>query len=306
VNAPAQRALLTRLILLSVAAALVTIALKTVAWRLTDSVGLLSDAIESLVNLVAAVVALLAIRWATRPPDAEHMYGHEKAEYFASGVEGTLILGAAASIVWVSVGRLRHPAPLQDVGVGLAVSAVASLVNLGVGLVLIRFGRRHRSIAVEADGRHLMTDVATSVGVIAGIAAVALTGWRMLDPLVALAVAVNIVLTGVGLMRRSGDGLMDRGLPEGERVAIDATLERFREEGIAFHALRTRRAGRRSFISMHVLVPGEWSVQEGHRLLERVEHDVRAAVPAATVFTHLEPSEDPASLDDADLDRDVP
>jgi cation diffusion facilitator family transporter len=297
------RLLLTRLILLSLAAALATIALKTVAWRLTGSVGLFSDAVESGVNFVAAAGALVAIRWATRPPDSEHMYGHEKAEYFAAAAEGLMIIGAAASIAWVAAGRLVHPAGIEDVGVGLTVSAAASLINLGVGVALIRFGRRYRSIALEADGKHLMTDVWTSVGVIVGVSAVALTGWRVLDPVVALAVAGNIVLTGISLIRRSGGGLMDRVLPDAERAAIDQALAPFAAEGVGFHALRTRRSGRRSFVSVHVLVPAEWSVQEGHRLLERLEHDVREAVSGASVFTHLEPADDPTSLDDVEFDR---
>ncbi len=301
--AAAERALLTRLILLSLAASLATIALKTVAWRLTGSVGLLSDAIESVVNFVAAAGALVAIRWASRPSDEEHMYGHEKAEYFAAGIEGFLIIAAAASIAVAAAGRLVHPASIDQVGVGLAVSAIASGVNLAVGLALIRVGRGHRSIALEADGRHLLTDVVTSVGVIVGVAIVAITGWRVLDPLIALAVAANIVLTGVTLIRRSGGGLMDRVLPDVEQNAVRAALAPFAAEGIGFHALRTRRSGRRSFVSVHVLVPGDWSVQEGHRVLERVELAVRQAVPGTTVFTHLEPVEDPASLADTELDR---
>jgi len=298
----AQRALLTRLLLLSLGAALATIALKTAAWRLTGSVGLLSDAVESVINLLAAAGALVAVRWATRPPDREHMYGHEKAEYFAAAAEGLLIVAAAGSIAWVAVERLVHPAAIEDVGAGLAVSTAASLVNLGVGAVLVRSGRRHRSIALEADGKHLLADVATSAGVIAGVAAVALTGWRVLDPVVALAVAANILLTGISLVRRSGGGLMDRVLPDAERAAVDEALAPFAAEGVGFHALRTRRSGRRSFVSVHVLVPGAWSVREGHELLERVERDVREAVPGAAVFTHLEPAEDPSSLDDAELD----
>ncbi|HEX6662612.1 MAG TPA: cation diffusion facilitator family transporter [Gaiellaceae bacterium] len=301
--AATERALLTRLILLSLAASLATIALKTVAWRLTGSVGLLSDAIESVVNFVAAAAALVAIRWASRPSDEEHMYGHEKAEYFAAGIEGFLIIAAAASIAVAAVGRLIHPASIDDVGVGLAISALASAVNLAVGLALIRVGRGHRSIALEADGRHLLTDVVTSVGVIVGVAIVAITGWRVLDPLIALAVAANIVLTGLALIRRSGGGLMDRVLPEAEQAAVRAALAPFAAEGVGFHALRTRRSGRRSFVSVHVLVPGDWSVQEGHRVLERVELAVRQAVPGTTVFTHLEPVEDPASLEDTELDR---
>ena len=231
------------------------------------------------------------------------MYGHEKAEYFAAGVEGGLIVVAAASITVVAIQRLIHPVQLEDVGTGLAVSALASLVNLLVGLTLVRAGRQSRSITIEADGRHLLTDVWTSVGVIAGVAVVALTGWERLDPLIALAVAANIVVTGVKLVRRSGGGLMDRALSESERAALDTALEPYRARGVAFHAIRNRQAGRRSFVSMHVLVPGRWTVQSGHELLEQVEADVRRALPSSTVFTHIEPLEDQVSYDDTALDR---
>ena len=298
-----QRRLLTRLMLLSVTAGLATIALKTLAWRLTGSTGLLSDALESVVNLAAALIALIVVRWATQPADAEHMYGHEKAEYFSAGVEGGLIMVAAASIAWVAVRRLLHPVPLEEVGVGLAVSAGATLINLLVGITLVRAGRHHRSITVEADGRHLLTDVWTSVGVIAGVAVVGLTGWERLDPLIALAVAANIVVTGVNLVRRSSGGLMDHALAPAEQSAIDAALQRYRGEGVAFHAIRNRQSGRRSFVSMHVLVPGHWTIQRGHDLLERVEADVRRALPHSTVFTHIEPVEDPSAFDDTTLDR---
>ena len=289
--------------LLSVAAGVVTIGLKTLAWRLTGSTGLLSDALESVVNLVAALVALLVVRWATLPPDEQHMYGHEKAEYFSAGVEGGLIIVAAISIGWVAIRRLLHPVPLEDVSVGLAVSAVASLVNLLVGVVLVRAGRRRRSITVEADGRHLLTDVWTSVGVIVGVALVALTGWERLDPLIALAVAANIVVTGVSLIRRSTGGLMDRALSAPEQAALDAALRPYRRQGVVFHAIRTRQAGRRSFVSMHVLVPGHWTVHRGHELVEQVEADVRVALPHSSILTHIEPIEDNASFEDTALDR---
>ena len=297
---------LTRLVWLSIAAAIATIALKTLAWRLTGSAGFLSDAAESVVNLVAALVALVTIRWATRPPDDDHMYGHEKAEYFSAGVEGALILVAAASIAWFAVGRLLHPVALTDVGVGIAVSAAASLINLAVGLTLIRAGRTHRSITLEADGKHLMTDVWTSVGVILGVAAVWATGWERLDPLIALAVAVNIVIAGATLIRRSSGGLLDRALPPVEQQAIEAVLERARADGIQFHAVRTRQSGRRSFVSLHVLVPGAWTIQRGHDLSERLESEIREVLPHANVLTHLEPIEDPASFDDETLDRESP
>ena len=299
-----QRRLLTRLMLVSVAAGIATIALKMLAWRLTGSTGLLSDALESIVNLAAALIALVLVRWATLPPDEQHMYGHEKAEYFSAGVEGGLIMVAAVSIAWVAAQRLLRPVPLEDVGIGLAVSAAASLINLLVGLMLLRAGRRHRSITVEADGRHLLTDVLTSVGVIAGVAVVALAGWERLDPLIALAVAANIVFTGVKLVRRSSGGLMDHALAPGEQAALDAALAPYRRQGISFHAIRNRQAGRRSFVSMHVLVPGAWTIQHGHELLERIEADVRAALRYSTVFTHIEPVEDPSSFDDTTLDRD--
>ena len=299
-----QRRLLTRLMLLAVAAGLATIALKMLAWQLTGSTGLLSDALESIVNLAAALIALIIVRWATLPADAEHMYGHEKAEYFSAGVEGGLIIVAAASITWVAIQRLLHPVPLEDVSVGLAVSAGASFINLLVGLTLVRAGRRHRSITVEADGRHLLTDVWTSAGVIAGVAVVALTGWERLDPLIALAVAANIVFTGVRLVRRSSGGLMDHALAPTEQAALDAALAPYRNQGIIFHAIRNRQAGRRSFVSMHVLVPGRWTIQHGHDLLEQIEADVRTALPHSTVFTHIEPVEDPSSFDDTSLDRD--
>jgi cation diffusion facilitator family transporter len=296
---------LFRLLWLSIAAAVLTISLKTIAYGLTGSVGLLSDAAESVVNLVAAVVALLALRWASKPADEEHAYGHQKAEYFSAGVEGALIVVAAGAIAVTAIGRLMDPQPIEDVGIGLAVSVLASSINLAVGLVLLRAGRRERSIILEADGKHLMTDVWTSVGVIIGVAAVAITGWEPLDALIALAVAVNIVIAGSGLVRRSAGGLMDRALGDLERVQINTVLSGFEHDGVQFHALRTRQAGSRAFISVHVLVPGAWTVQRGHDVVEDVEAALRQRLPYATVFTHLEPAEDPRSFADTELDRRV-
>jgi cation diffusion facilitator family transporter len=287
---------------LSVAAALATIALKTVAWRLTGSVGLLSDAIESLVNLAAAVMTLAMLRLAARPPDEEHAYGHHKAEYFSSGTEGALILLAAAGIVWTAVDRLASPRPIESAGIGLAVSAVASGVNLAVARVLLRAGRRHRSIALEADAHHLMTDVWTSAGVIVAVALVTVTGWRILDPLVALAVAANILFTGVRLVRRSALGLLDTAFDAEDQAALRGVLARHVTPPLQVHAIRTRQAGARRFVSMHVLVPGAWTVRDGHALLERLEADVRAALPRTTVDTHLEPLEEEASFRDQALD----
>jgi cation diffusion facilitator family transporter len=299
-----SRSSLTRFAWLSILAAVLTISLKGAAYLLTGSVGLLSDALESLVNLVAAIGALVALTVAEREPDEEHTYGYEKAEYFASGLEGALILVAAVSIVVAAVPRLLAPAPIDAVGWGLAVSTLASLINLGVGWRLLAAGREYQSITLEADARHLLTDVWTSAGVIVGVAAVALTGWEWLDPLVALAVAVNIVWTGMGLLRRSALGLLDRALPPEERAAIQTVLSRYeREQGIQWHALRTRQAGRRRFVSVHILVPGSWTVHRGHQLLESIEADLRTHLPRATLFTHLESLDDPASWADTALDR---
>jgi cation diffusion facilitator family transporter len=294
---------LVRYAWIAVAAALATIALKSTAWLLTGSVGLLSDAAESVVNLVAALIAVVVLHWAEAPADEEHPYGHSKAEYFGAGVEGVLILLAAVTIAWTAIGRLIDPVPLENLGVGLLVSMAAAAINLVVALLLIRVGTRHKSITLEADGRHLLTDVWTSVGVVVGVGLVALTGWERLDPVVALAVAANILVSGSILIRRSSGGLMDRALPADELAAVHAVITEYEAQGIRHHALRTRRAGRRAFVSLHVLVPGHWSVQRGHDLLERLEADIVEALPGSSVFTHLEPIEDPISYDDAELDR---
>jgi len=288
---------------LSIVAALVTIALKVLAWWLTDSVGLLSDAIEGTINIVGATVALAMISVAARPPDEDHVFGYTKAEYFSSGLEGTLILIAALAIGYAAVDRLITPRPLEHVGPGLVVSAGAALINYVVARRLFQAGHHYRSIALEADARHLMTDVWTSVGVIVGVAAVWLTGWERLDPLIALAVAANIVWSGYKLMQRSVHGLLDRALPPERMRALDGALERYRARGIEFHALRTRQAGARSFVTLHVLVPAEWTVAQGHNLAHEVELDIRAALPDAAVLTHVEPLGYPESYQDADFDR---
>jgi cation diffusion facilitator family transporter len=289
--------------LLSIAAALATIALKTLAWWMTGSVGLLSDAIEGSINLAGATVALAMISVAARPPDADHAFGYTKAEYFASGLEGTLILIAAVAIGIAAVDRLITPRPLEQVGAGLAVAVAASLINYGVARRLNRAAGHYRSIALEADARHLMTDVWTSAGVIAGVAAVWLTGWARLDPLIALAVAIHIVWSGYKLMQRSIHGLLDRALPPEQMQALQGALERHRARGIDFHALRTRQAGARSFVTLHVLVPADWTVARGHELAHEVEQDIRAALPDAAVLTHVEPLGYPESYQDADFDR---
>jgi len=289
--------------LLSIAAAVATITLKFSAYRLTGSVGLFGDATESLVNLAAAVVALWALTLAAQPPDELHAYGHSKAEYFASGLEGALVLLAAASIAYTAWGRLFAPQPLEQLGIGLGISIAAAALNGGIALVLLRAGRRLRSVTLQADAQHLLTDVWTTGGVVLGLVLTQLTGWLILDPLIALAVAANIVWVGFRLLRESGYGLLDSALPAEERQLIDTILERYRSHGIAFHALRTRLSGTRRFISLHVLVPGDWTVQRGHDLCEELELAVLEALPESWVITHLEPRDDPSAFADEGLDR---
>jgi cation diffusion facilitator family transporter len=298
-----MKANLTRFAWLSIAAALLTIALKATAYWLTGSIGLLSDALEALVNLVAAIMALSMLTVAGRPADEIHAFGYSKTEYFSSGLEGALILLAAATIAWTALPRLFTPQPLEQLGLGLTVSVVASAVNFGVARILLNAGKEYRSITLEADAHHLMADVWTSAGVVLGVSVVALTGWLRLDPLIALIVAANILRTGWQLLSRSIRGLLDAALPAAEQEAINQVLNRYESLGIQHHALRTRQAGTRSFISLHVLVPGNWTVQRGHDLLEHLERDIRAAVPGAQLFTHLEPQGDPAAWEDIALDR---
>ena len=288
-NSENDRSSLTRFAWLSICTAVVTIGLKLVAYRLTDSVGLLSDAIDSFVTLVGGMTALAMLTIAARPADEDHPYGHSKAEYFSSGVEGSLILLAAVSIGYTAVGRLLVPKPLEQIGMGVVVSVVASLVNLVVALQLLRVGRRHNSITLEANAQHLLTDVWTSVGVLLGVGAVVLTGWQRLDPLVALAVAANIIWTGVRILRRSTAGLMDCSLSAEDRDAVQRVLQTHQEAGVYFHKLQTRQAGARKFISVHVLVPSGWTVDRGHQLAGHIASDVRQALPGASVITHLEP-----------------
>ncbi len=298
---PADR--LKRYAWLSIAAAIATILLKGVAWWLTGSVGLLSDALESFVNLAGALMALAMLTLAATPADERHAYGHGKAEYFSSAFEGFLILLAAVSIAYTAIDRFFHPQAIEAVGVGLLVSVVASLINLFAARELMKAGRAYNSITLEADAKHLMTDVWTSVGVIIGVGLVWLSGWLWLDPLIALLVAVNIVWTGWHLLQRSTSGLMDEALPEEQLQAIQSVLEKYRAQGLDFHALRTRQAGRHAFITLHVLVPGDWTVQRGHDQLELIEADIRATVPYSHLTTHLEPLDDPRSLADQVLER---
>jgi len=289
---------------LSVGAALATIAVKTLAWWLTGSVGLLSDALESVVNLAAALLALSMLRLAAAPPDENYPHGLSKAEYFSAGIEGALIVVAAAGIVWTAVPRLLAPQALEMAFAGLTLTVIATAINYSVALVLLRAGRQHSSITLEADGRHLMTDVWTSGGVIAGVALVYVTGWLRLDALVALAVSVHILWTGFGLVRRSVRGLLDPAISAEEQAEVTRLIDEYsRRYGVSFHALRTRQAGARRFVSFHLLVPDAWTVAQAHRLSEEIEARMRAMVPNAAIFTHIEPISDPASYEDQELDR---
>jgi cation diffusion facilitator family transporter len=302
-----HRASLTRFAWLSIGAAIATISLKTSAYFLTGSIGLLSDALESFVNLVGALVALLMLTIAARPADESHVYGHSKAEYFASLFEGMLILGAATGIIVTAIQRLLVPRPLEQLGLGLTISLAASLINFGTARVLMTAGKMRRSITLEADAQHLMTDVWTSIGVILGLVVVGITGWTILDSIVGLSVGANIVRTGFQLALRSMSGLMDAALPEDELKLIQDVMNKYRAKGVRFHALRTRQAAARQFVSVHILVPGAWTVHDAHHIAEDFETDIRAALGGVvTVFTHLEPVEDELSMEDMYLDREQP
>lgn len=283
---------------LSIAAAILTIALKTGAWAMTDSVGLLSDAAESTVNLVAAVVALIALTVAARPATERFLYGRAKAEYFSAAIEGLMIFVAAAVIMVTAVERFINPRPLENLGIGLVIVVIASLLNGGVALVLLRAGAEHNSITLQADGKHLMTDVVTSAGVLLGVGLVALTGWERLDALVAFAVGVNIVVTGIGLLRESLSGLLDKALPEEDHEIITEVLRRRTDGTVTFHGLQTREAGQQKYMNVHVLVPDEWTVKRGHDYIEELEAELYDCLPDLTVLTHLEPISDPASYED--------
>lgn len=297
------RSSITKFAWLSIIAAISTTALKSIAYLITGSVGLLSDAAESLVNLLGAGMALAMLTVAARPPDEDHLFGHDKAEYFACGAEGVLILIAAVSIVIMAIKRFFNPVPIQEIGIGLIISAIASLINFVVARILLRAGKKNHSVTLEADAHHLMTDVWTSIGVFIGISAVALTGWQPLDQIVALCIACYIAWMGFKLIMRSVLGLMDSALPDDKCNGVITVLEKYKSRGIDYHALRTRQAGSRCFVSVHILVPGTWTVQHGHELLEKLEADIRSEVMYVTVFTHLEPLEDPVSGHDMELDR---
>ena len=283
---------------LSLGVGIVVLAMKLVAWQVTGSVGLLSDALESLVNIAAAIVAIFALRAASRPPDQEHQFGHGKAEYFSGLVEGGMICVAATLIIISATERLFDPQPLEEVGLGLAIAIVASGLNAITAVILLRVGRRENSLALTADAQHLFTDLWTTGGVVVGVIVVSLSGWDVLDPLIAIAVAINIIIVGVKLLKTSTSGLMDRSLPRDQVEVVRNVVANYQSDDVVVHGLQTRRAGRQAFVSMHVLVPGAWDVMAGHDLCHRLEEDIQGSLPGAEVMTHLEPLEDPRAWND--------
>jgi cation diffusion facilitator family transporter len=283
---------------MSIIVSVVVFGMKMAAWWATGSVGLLSDALESTVNIVAAVVALFALRTAMKPADAMHHFGRGKAEYFSASIEGFMILLAALIIVYTAIDRIISPRELEQIGWGLTISTVAAVINGGAALILLRAGKLHRSPVLIADGKHLMTDVWTSVGVIVGVGLVVVTGWNRLDGIVALAVGLNIIVTGINLLRGSTAGLMDKALSDDDHLKIVNVLTKYESDEVKFHALQTREAGRQRFVSMHVLVPGAWTIQKGHDLSENLEADIIAELPDTIITTHVEPLEDERSWAD--------
>ncbi|MDO5524187.1 MAG: cation diffusion facilitator family transporter [Bacteroidia bacterium] len=295
---------LKKFMYLSIAAAVATIGLKFIAYFKTGSMGFFSDALESFVNLFAAIIALILLHISEKPADKEHEYGHGKAEYFSSAIEGALILIAAFSIIYASVPRIINPQPLENLGTGTLFSIAASLINLFAGLVLIKNGKKNKSLILEADGKHLLTDVWTSIGVIVGILLVKFTGFYILDPIIAIVVALNIVYTGYKLISRSANGLMDAAIPREEIKQITNYLDSLKGNNIDYHSLLTRQAGQRKFISFHLLVPGKWTVKQGHDHAEEIEQYIENIFDeTATVTTHIEPIEDPLSMNDIQIDR---
>ncbi|MEO5670715.1 MAG: cation diffusion facilitator family transporter [Ramlibacter sp.] len=286
------------LLRVSIAVAVVTIALKTMAWWITGSVGLLSDAMESIVNLASAVFALVMVTIAHRPADADHPYGHHKAEYFSSGFEGLLIIVAALGIVWAAVQRIFSPQPLDQLGWGLALSVVSSAINGALAWVMLQSGRVHRSIALEADARHLITDVWTSAGVVVGIGLVVLTGWTWLDPAVAIGVALNILREGAALMWKSSQGLMDEALEPEVMAEVEKTLESFKHHTIRFDHISSRRSGQRRFVDMHMHMPASWTLGRAAAVRASVEQALMSAVPGLRATIQLLPSDVEAHFDD--------
>lgn len=288
---------LSRMAILAILAAVATMALKIGAYVVTGSVGLLSDAVESSANLITAMIALFAVWFASRPIDRTHNYGHQKVEFFAGAAEGLFILIAAGGIAWIAVDRLRHPRDIEGLGFGIGISIAAAAINFFVARLLVRAGRQNNSLAIEADGKHLMTDVVTSIGVVAGLVLARVTGIEQFDPIIALLISINIVWTAWSLLRAGVDGLMDRALPDDDVEQVRAVIEKNLANREHYHALRTRRAGSRQFVDFHLLVPGAFSVQLAHDRAEQLEAAVHQVLPYAQTTVHIEPIEDPDAYD---------
>jgi cation diffusion facilitator family transporter len=298
INTFQEKKSLAPIVWISIVASILTISIKSAAYYITGSVGFLSDAMESLINLAAGIIAFTMLTIAARPPDNEHPFGHDKAEYFSSFIEGVLINIAGIGIVYTAINRIYHPQPLEALNLGMALSVLATLINLATARILLHYGRKHNSITLEADARHLMTDVWTTVGIITGIAMVKFTGWQLLDPFMAIAVALSIFYTGTKLIIRSTDGLMDTKLSEKELIIVKQILDRYKEQGIDYHALYTRQASSKRFITFHLLFPGDYSIHQAHEISKSIENDIVAEFPYSSVFIHIEPINDPDSFDD--------
>lgn len=293
-----QKKSLAPIVWVSIIASILTIGIKSAAYFLTGSVGFMSDAMESLINLAAGIVAFIMLTIASRPPDVEHPFGHDKAEYFSSLFEGVLIVIAALGIGYTAINRLYHPRPLESLNVGMLLSVLATLINLVTSRILLHYGKKHNSITLEADAHHLMTDVWTTVGIIAGIFLVKVTHWQVLDPVMAIMVAMSIVYTGTRLIYRSMDGLMDSKLCEKDLITIQGILDRYKEKDIVYHALYTRKASSKRFISFHLLFPGDFTVLKAHEITKVIEKEIAVQLPYSDIFIHLEPLDDPDAFDD--------
>jgi cation diffusion facilitator family transporter len=298
INKLKQKKSLAPIVWFSIIASILTITIKSAAYSVTGSVGFLSDAMESFINLAAGIVAFVMLTIAARPPDKEHPFGHDKAEYFSSLIEGVLIVLAAIGIVWAAINRIYHPQPLEELNIGMGLSVLATLINLATARILLFYGRKHNSITLEADSHHLMTDVWTTVGIIVGILLVKLTNWQILDPLMAIAVAISIVYTGTKLIIRSTDGLMDSRLSEKEIIIVKQILNRYKEQGTDYHALYTRQASSKRFITFHLLFPGDWTIHKAHEISKQIEKEIDEAFPYSDILIHLEPLNDPEAHND--------
>jgi cation diffusion facilitator family transporter len=293
-----MRKSIAKIMWISIAASVLTIGLKWLAYSTTGSVGFLSDALESGINLLAGLVAFYSLIVAARPADKEHPFGHDKAEYFSSLAEGVLIVIAAFGIAYAAINRMYHPRPLEALDYGMLLSVAATTINFITARILLYFSKKHNSITIEADAHHLMTDVWTTIGIIVGIFLVKITGWQALDPIMAILVAISIVYTGIKLIIRSMDGLMDSRLSEKEMILIREVLDRYKSEDLDYHALYTRRASSKQFIRFHLLFPGDFTVHKAHEVTKQIEKEINDLLPYSDVFIHVEPLNDPDSFDD--------